>query len=197
MSCFLDVDESEENRKINIDDLYEKKKQKDLKQLAIFNKILNRIHRRITHTAKNKSNDMHVWFTIPEYIFGEPLYDKGDCTGYLVTKLEDNGFHVRYIHPNTLFVSWKQWVPSYVRTEIKKKTGIVLDERGNVIDNVDKDDNDPNSKIMNDKQNPLQKGGAPTKQYTPIDQYKPTGNLVYNQEMFEKLEKKMEKKVTF
>lgn len=195
MSCFLYADETEENRKINIDDLYEKKKLKDLKQLAIFNKILNRIHRRITHTGKNKSNDLHIWFTIPEYIFGEPLYDKGDCTGYLVTKLEDNGFHVRYIHPNTLFVSWKHWVPSYVRTEIKKKTGIVLDERGNVIDNVDKDDNDPNSKIMNDKQNSMQKASA--KQYTPIDKYKPTGNLVYNPEMFEKLEKKMEKKVTF
>ena len=29
------------------------------------------------------------------------------------------------------------------------------------------------------------------KQYTPIGQYKPTGNLIYNEEMFEKLEKKI------
>ena len=196
MSCFLYVDETEENRKINIDDLYEKQKQKDLKQLSIFNKILNRIHRRITHTARNKANDMHIWFTIPEYIFGEPLYDKGDCTGYLVTKLGDNGFHVRYIHPNTLFASWKHWVPSYVRTEIKKKTGIVLDERGNVIDKIEKDEDDPNSKLMNDKQNPSSQK-VQSKQYTPIDKYKPTGNLVYNTDMFEKLEKKMEKRPSY
>ena len=194
MSCFLFVDDTEENRKLNIDDLYEKKKQKDLKQLAIFNKILNRIHKRINHTSRNKSNEMHIWFTIPEYIFGEPLYDKGDCTGYLVTKLEDNGFHVRYVHPNTLFVSWKNWVPSYVRNEIKKKTGIILDEKGNVIDKFEKEDNDPNTKIFNDRQNPTQKVSTNTKQYTPIDKYKPTGNFVYNQEMFEKLEKKIEKR---
>jgi hypothetical protein len=29
------------------------------------------------------------------------------------------------------------------------------------------------------------------KQYTPIGQYKPTGNLVYNNEIMEKLEKKV------
>ena len=34
----------------------------------------------------------------------------------------------------------------------------------------------------------VQKG---KKEYTPLDQYKPTGNLVYNQEMFDKLEKKI------
>ena len=29
------------------------------------------------------------------------------------------------------------------------------------------------------------------KEYTPINQYKPTGNLVYNPEMLENLEKKI------
>jgi hypothetical protein len=29
------------------------------------------------------------------------------------------------------------------------------------------------------------------KQFTPIDKYKPTGNMVYNAELFEKLEKKV------
>jgi hypothetical protein len=29
------------------------------------------------------------------------------------------------------------------------------------------------------------------RQFTPIDQYKPTGNMVYHPEMFEKLEKKV------
>ena len=41
MSCFLFTDDEESNRKINIDELYEKQQQKDLKQLSIFNKILN------------------------------------------------------------------------------------------------------------------------------------------------------------
>jgi hypothetical protein len=93
------------------------------------------------------------------------------------------------MHPNTLFVSWNNWVPSYVRNEIKKKTGIVLDEKGNIIKKEDElDNNDPNSNILNDKTSNLQKN---EKQYTSVKDYKPTGNLVYNPEMFEKIERKI------
>jgi hypothetical protein len=189
MSSFLFINDEESNGKVNIDELYLRNQQRDLKQISIFNKLLGRIHKRITFTGKNKMNDKHIWFIVPEYIFGEPVYDKGDCIGYLVTKLEENGFHVKYVHPNALFISWQNWVPSYVRNQIKKKTGIVLDEKGNVIKKQDEDDEDGNldNKLFNDKQNNLQKNG---KQYTPIGQYKPTGNLVYNQEMFEKIEKR-------
>ena len=41
--------------------------------------------------------------------------------GYLIDKLQENKFNVKYIHPNTLFISWIHWVPQYVRTEIKNK----------------------------------------------------------------------------
>jgi len=79
-----------------------------------------------------------------------------------------------------------------VRTEIKKKTGKILDEKGNIIRDLKAEEadegEDMNSKLFNDKNNHLQKG---KKEYTPLDQYKPTGSLVYNQEMFDKLEKKM------
>lgn len=190
MSCILTVNDEESTRKINIDELYEKNQQRDLKQLSIFNKILNRVHLRIKNTAKVKRTDKHIWFTVPEYIFGEPIYDQGDCVAHLVVKLEENGFHVRYIHPNTIFVSWENWIPSYVRNEFKKQTGKVIDEKGNIIDKNEEDDSDPNSRIINDKQTTVQKNG---KTYTSIQSYKPTGNLVYNPEIFEK----MEKKVTF
>jgi hypothetical protein len=189
MSCFLFVNDEESQRKINIDDLYEKTQQRDLKQLSIFNKILNRVHLRIKNASKVKRNEKHIWFTVPEYIFGEPIYDQGDCIAHLVVKLEENGFHVRYIHPNTLFVSWENWIPAYVRSEFKKQTGKTIDEKGNIIDKSENvEDNDPNSKIMNDKQTVTQKNG---KTYTAINSYKPTGSLVYNQEMFEKIEKKV------
>lgn len=193
MSCFLFVNDEETTGKINIDDLYEKNKQKDLKQVTIFNKLLARVHKRITLTSRTHKTDKHVWFTVPEYIFGEPIYDQGDCIAYLVVKLEENGFHVRYMHPNTLFVSWNNWVPSYVRNEIKKKTGKVIDEKGNIIQTDDENDdsNDPNSKIFNDKQNSNNNNQKTQKQYTPVNQYKPTGNLIYKPEIFEKIEKKV------
>jgi hypothetical protein len=195
MSCFLYVNDDDAVKKINIDDLYEKKQQRDLKQVSIFNKILNRIQHRIQMTGRTKRNEKHVWFTVPEYIFGEPIYDKGDCIAYVVTKLEENGFFIRYMHPNTLFISWENWVPSYVRNEIKKKRGIVLDDRGNIIDTKREDaDENPDSKMFNDRGGAggdTGAGGKDKKQYTPIGSYKPTGNLVYKQEIFDKLEKKI------
>jgi hypothetical protein len=193
MSCLLFVNDEEAHKKINIDELYDKNKQRDLKQVSIFNKILNRIHKRITYTSRNKRNDKYIWFTIPEYIFGEPLYDQGDCIAYIISKLEDNGFHIRYLHPNSLFVSWLNWVPSYVRNELKKKRGIIVDEKGNIVDKVKEEDakkeQDMNSPLLNDKSNLV--GQKQQKQYNPIEQYKPTGKFIYNADLFDKLEKKV------
>jgi len=196
MSCLLYVDEEEASSKLNIDDLYEKKRQRDLKQLSIFNKILGRIHKRIQLTGRNKRNEKFIWFTVPEFLFGEPNYDNGECVGFLVVKLEENGFFVKYIHPNTLFVSWENWIPSYTRNEFKKKTGIIVDEKGNIVKKPGEQDElldqeDPDSHLLNIGQGKGQQGNPQKKQYTPIGQYKPTGNLVYNPEIMEKLEKKV------
>lgn len=191
MSNLLFIDDEETHDRVDIDSLYEKKQQKDLKQLAIFNKILNRIHRKINYTGKNKSNDKHLFYTVPEFLFGEPLYNQGDCIGYLVVKLEENGFTVRYLHPNTLFISWKNWIPSYVRDQVRKKTGKAIDEKGNIIANKNElidEEEDINSGILNTRKGEPTKPG---KEYTPIQQYKPSGNLVYNNDLFEKLEKKL------
>jgi len=195
MSCILYVEDDDAVRKVNIDELYEKDQRRDLKQLSIFNKILNRIHRRITITARTKRVDKYIWFTIPEFIFGEPVYDKTDCIAYVITKLEENGFFLKFIYPTTLFISWDNWVPTYTRTEVKKKTGIVLDEKGNIVDRVDSKNNaasnDPNSRMLNDKQSGVGAPSKESKQYTPIQSYKPTGNLVYNKDFFDKIEKKV------
>ena len=194
MSYFIFADDEESTSKVNIDELYEKKQARDLKQLSIFNKILNRVHNRIRITGKNKRNDTHIWFNVPEYIFGEPVYDKGECIAYIVNKLEENGFLVKYMHPNTLFVSWNHFVPSYIRNEFKKKTGKIMNEKGEIIDPKDKDleedDDDINAGIFNDH-----KGTQPPKKeqknYTPIDKYKPTGKFVYDPNILEKIDKKV------
>lgn len=193
MSCFLHVNDEETTGKVNIDDLYENKKNRDLKQLSVFNKILNRIQNRIRITGRNKRGDTHIWFNVPEYIFGEPVYDKGDCIAYLFTKLQDNGFLVKYLHPNTLFISWNNWVPQYVRAEFKKKTGKIMNEKGEITD-PNKDENNEHEDDINQG---LFNNGAPSapkkdqKQYTPIDKYKPTGRFVYNPDILEKIEKKV------
>lgn len=204
MSVFLYNDDEEANAKVNIDELFERKQHRDLKQLSIFNKILARCQKRIQLTARNKRLDQHIWFQVPEYIFGEPIYDKGDCIAYIVMKLQNNGFHVKYMHPNTIFVSWANYVPSYIRTEFKKKTGKLMDEKGIITDprkdNDDENENDDskeidiNAGLLNhrqvDNQQP-QSTKKDVKQFTPIGNYKPTGKFVYDPNVFESLEKKL------
>lgn len=194
MSCFLFTTDEETTKKINIDELFEKNQRRDLKQISIFNKILNRIQNRITQTGRNKLNEKHVWFTVPEYIFGEPVYDNAECIAYLVAKLETNGFFIKYVHPNTLFVSWSHWVPSYVRSEYKKRTGKNISSNGVITEPDNEDDiqeqsDGVNSKILNTRT--VDNTGKSAKKFTPVTKYKPTGNLVYNPEYFEKLEKKV------
>lgn len=188
MSYFIYPNEEDSIQRVNIDELFDKKQRRDLRQVSVFNKILNRIHNRIKLTARNKTTDKHIWYNVPEYIFGEPLYDKGDCIAYIVSQLKDNGFFIKYIHPNTLFVSWESWVPAYVRNEIKKKKGIVLDEYGNILENKNAAPSEEQLVGSNGQDKAID---PKKKQYTPIATYKPTGNLVYNKELFDELEKKI------
>ena len=180
------------SEKISIDELYERKRQQDLGKLDLFNKILNRIHVRIKTTSRQKIDEQFCWYVVPEIIIGVPKYDQAACIAYLMDKLKENGFNIRYVHPNALFISWIHWVPSYVRTELKKKTGIAINEYGEKMDTEENDEkitllpydisNANNDLLKISKENKNIK-----KSYTPIKSYKPSGNLVYDDDLISKL----------
>ena len=194
MSSIFTLENIEDfSEKLNIDELYEKKRQQDVNKLNLFNKILNRVHVRIKTVSRQKVDEQFCWFLVPETILGVPKYDQGSCIAYLMDKLKVSGFNVRYIHPNLLFISWNHWIPSYVRTEIKKKTGIKINEYGQKIEEEDEeqklltnDSSEPNDYLKNDNQ----KGKQKQKEYTPIKSYKPSGNLVYDDDILNKIEDK-------
>ena len=175
---------SEFSEKISIDELYEKKRQVDLSKLELFKKILNRIHVRIKTTAKHSIHEKFCWFVVPEIIIGVPKYDQSGCIAYIMNALQENGFNVKYFHPNTLFICWDHWIPSYVRNEIKHKTGIIINEYGEKItENVEEDEKEqPQENIQQIKN---------SKKYTPINSYKPSGKLVYSEDLLNKLEDKI------
>ena len=192
------------SEKINIDELYEKKQQYDVNKLALFNKILNRVHVRIRTTSKQKINDRCCWYVVPEIIIGVPKYDQAGCIAYIMDKLQTNGFHIKYIHPNTIFISWVHWVPSYVRTEFKKKTGVAIDEYGNKIEENKGEEGEDEDDRSNDNGYDaalLRRGGEKNKdddksgkknqknqqQYTSISKYKQSGNLIYTQDILDKI----------
>jgi len=187
-----DLDDFSE--KINLDDLYEKKQQHDLNKLNIFNKILSRVHSKIKIISRQKIDEQHCWFLIPEVMIGIPKYDNAACIAYIHEKLRDNGFYVKYYHPNLLFISWKNWIPGYVRTEIKKKMGVNLDGHGNVIDEANKnkdiqENTDSTNTLMFNVSKKTEQ--IENKQnFKEIKEYKPSGNFIYNQQIFRNIEDK-------
>jgi hypothetical protein len=180
------------SEKLNIDELYEKKRQNDLNKLALYNKILNRIHVRIKTISKQKVDEQFCWFIVPEIIIGVPKYDQGSCIAYLIDKLKDNGFSVKYVHPNALFICWAHWVPSYVRSELKKKTGIVVNEYGQkLIENKNENNVDENPiNFITNREPDVSNLNKNKKNYTSIKSYKPSGNLVYGDDLLNKIEDK-------
>ena len=185
------IDSDDTSLKLNIDELYSKKQQQDLNVLKNYNNILVRIHNKIKYNSKNIINENCCWYVMPEMILGVPKYDHRDCTAYVIEKLRLNGFIVRYTHPNLLFISWKHWVPSYVRSEIKKRTGNSIDENGNIIieennatsTNATSMLGSVNSEHMLFSNNKSIK----TTSYKDIKTYKPSGNLIYNNSLLEKI----------
>ena len=136
---------------------------------------------------------------MPEILLGIPKYDYKDCTAYVIEKLRENGFVIRYTHPNLLFISWKHWVPTYVRTEIKNKTGKNVDEYGNLIDennanantntNTNNNNNTENYNdlLLNNSKNNNDKNKNKT-DFKDINSYKPSGNLIYSNNLLKKLD---------
>ena len=111
--------------------------------------------------------------------FAECIYHRA-----FAYELQDNGFIVKYTHPNLIFISWKHWVPSYVRNELKKKTGVIVDGYGNKIEKkLDETDNNVN-KILHNNQRASNK---PENNYKSTTSYKPSGNSIYHADLIQKM----------
>ena len=135
MDFFNSNDDNDDhfNEKISLDDLYDRKREVEQQKMKIYQTILNRVHTKIKLTARQKHDEQHLFYVVPEFVLGVPRYDVGTCISYIVTKLEENGFVTKYTHPNLLFISWKHYIPSYKRAQIKKETGLSIDGFGNQI----------------------------------------------------------------
>jgi hypothetical protein len=181
--------------KINIDDLYQRKREIDQLKLKVFRKILNRVHSKIKITSRQRSAEQFTFFVVPEFLVGTPRYDVAACIAYIIDKLKINGFNVTYTHPNLLFISWAHYYDKSKRMDIKKEYGVNVDGFGNIVKSKNTNDkknttpNDMNSLMFN---NADVKVGAENskKDYKQISTYKPTGNLIYNNALLKKIQDK-------
>ena len=191
MNTIFTTDEPENYiDKINLDELYEKKRKHDITTTNNYKTILNRVHNKIKNTSRQQLGEQYCWFIIPEMMIGVPKYDSEGCIAYIIDKLQENGFKIRYTHPNMLFISWQHWVPEYVRNEIKKKTGVIVDGTGKIIN---KDANEKNNEGLFNFNHNNSNNNNNNNTTKSINTYKPTGQLIYNNEIINSIKNNFNK----
>ena len=163
---------------IDIDELYETKQKIDINRVAMYNKLIFRIHNKIKISSKQRENNQFCYFVMPEILVGFPNYDFNECLIYVINSLENDGFLVKYIHPNLILISWNHWIPEYVRNEIKRKTGKIVDKFGKVVDTVNK----PKPIVSTDKKVSFKEEN---KEKSVNDKYTPSGKFIYNNELLD------------
>ena len=177
--------------KLNLDELFTQDKEDNSNKTKVYQKILQRVHHKIKLTSRQRNNMKCCWFVIPEFILGLPKYDTGACTAYVMDKLDENGFIVKYTYPNLLFISWNHYIPDYERMAIKKEQGISIDGFGNIIKKSKGRDSDGNPNNLMLKNAPEDNASKDRKgilkknnndKYKSIHSYKP-GGLIYSNDL--------------
>jgi len=172
--------------KINLDDLFARKQQVEQNKIKVYQTILNRIHKKIKITSRQKCNDLFTFYVIPEFLIGIPSYDVATCTSYIIHKLRENGFIVKYTHPNLLLISWKKWIPMYKRMEYKKRTGIKIDGFGKPVKETE--EKKKKDKILGTNTVIVKKDNT---NYKKINTYKSTGTLIYDKNLLNRIENRI------
>ena len=198
MNIFTLSDENDLSDKISLDDLFETKREYDENKLNLFNKILNRIHNKIKVTSRQtRGKEQFIWYLIPEMMIGVTRYNVEECTGYILRKLRENDFVVRYTHPNLIFISWTHWIPGYVRQEYKKQTGTVIDGYGNHVNSNPQIESgnsapvstNPNDLLLNTGTGDVNSSKMKNdRDFNSTKNYKPSG--IYTNDILERIQNK-------
>ena len=173
------------HEQINMDELYTRTREIHLNRIKIYQKILMRAHKKIKVTSRLRHSDYFCFYVVPEFLVGIPTYDIATCISYLVENLTKNGFEVKYTHPNLLFISWQHYIPAYKRMEIKKRYGFKIDGFGNLI--KEKKEGEVSGNAATLLKNTSITQGANKKIFKAVSTYKPTGNLIYAQDLIKKI----------
>lgn len=104
----LIISKEEMTTKINLHELMRIKRERDLRNLKVFNHILELCHRKIKHIAEH--GGMSLYYNIPPIIIGYPLYDHKNCIEYISKELRKSGLFIGTLPPpnnSYIYISWK------------------------------------------------------------------------------------------
>jgi len=91
-------------KKLNIYELHgEMNRRKETRTRSMDN-VLERCHNKIRSASKKELS--RIYFEVPEFVIGLPVYKLNDCILHIMKSLNQNGFVVKYFFPKLLYISW-------------------------------------------------------------------------------------------
>lgn len=92
---------------ITLQELYALKDNQRKTKKECFDKVLEKCHSRIRNVAKH--GGMCCFFEVPALLLGLPLFNRDECTEYIVANLRRVGFLVQILpdpHIGVIYISW-------------------------------------------------------------------------------------------
>lgn len=169
---------------ININKLRNDVELREQKKIKIFENILELCYQRILN-SNQKSTECSCTYVVPNVVFGLPLYNVNDCVIFIINKLIEKKFDVVFAFPTTLYISWK---PNNYENN---------NENNNINNNNKNKSLDYPKQYYNKQKNNLQmqskQNSLINKQnYKPINEYKQTKNIIYDQDEISLFQSKLD-----
>ena len=95
-----------EDQSFSIFEIHKRQRQKEIRKLGLYKKILNRCFYKIRLAVEK--DQLFCFFQLPEYVSGSPLYNMTDCLFFMLNELSKKGFHCKYCHPLQIYITWPQ-----------------------------------------------------------------------------------------
>ena len=91
---------------LSINSLHDELLERQNKKNRIYEEVLEKIIAKIKY-VNSISNDCYLVYTLPNFIYGIPLFNVIECGNYLFKRLNNVGFVCKYNQKHNLFISWK------------------------------------------------------------------------------------------
>jgi hypothetical protein len=90
-------------------------------RLKIYEDVLEMCFHRV-QTSVLRDEPFSI-FIVPDFIVGKPTYNFANCIQYVIFRLKQNGFNIKYFYPNCLQIIWgKQSFESMLHIENDRGT---------------------------------------------------------------------------
>lgn len=88
----------------NVSDIRKFIHEREKGRLKVYEEILEKCFHRIQNAVVR--DEPWALFVVPDFVIGKPKYNFAHCIQYVIFRLKQNGFELKYFYPNALQIYW-------------------------------------------------------------------------------------------